>query len=769
MLGRSNKSVSVVCLTTAFAVMGCDPAPNDDRFYDETESESGSAADLALELDLIPGEDPMPRSHNKWLYKKLLAKFVRLRAYYNGVTPMPEAPEIRPQLVDLGQVLAFDKELSGNRDISCMTCHHPSLSSDDDLNLSIGVGGIGLGTDREHPHDVFIPRNAPPLFNMHNLDVMFWDGRVNVHGQNFDTPADEEITPEMEAVFEFGALSAQAMFPVTSRAEMRGAVGENDLAMVRDDDFTSQWGALMDRIGAIPEYVTMFEAAYPGTDFDDMTFAHAANAIAAFEIAGFEASNTPWDQMLRGDDFAMEIDELLGANHFLGDGGCINCHSGSNLSDETFHNTALPQFGPGKNDGPTLSDDWGRYNESFDPADFYHFRTAPLRNVEITGPYGHAGQFAELEDFVRHYLDPEGSLLNYDVTQIHPALQPSKLPTEEAVLRHISPEMFDNNFRESRVDEVVAFMGALTDPASLDLLDRVPATVPSGLTVDDNIQVVPENRAGVLNVFMGLPGSAFREYQFQTPEMCEGGAFATVTFDKNANTLAVDLSVDGLPYRPSVCYEYDPSTAYNDYPECVSDGKWQMWVVPRMFNKQTVFYYDLADGTLLGSEYDDLSLPPTAIGIPLPSLQMLCTDFFESDPVTLHAEHHEEYDFDNMLDMRGSAGTIYGLLPSNLFVPEQLEAYYVDGGLPASAAVSFDEFIDLNSEGKGGIALAMSYEPFPKPEYLASRDNVMLGFAGTWPIPNFNAENPFYEPPVECGTNYQWPFPGVGFEPRPVP
>lgn len=45
--------------------------------------------------------------------------------------------------VKLGQLLFFDKVLSGSQDISCATCHHPTTNSGDDLSLSIGVGGAG--------------------------------------------------------------------------------------------------------------------------------------------------------------------------------------------------------------------------------------------------------------------------------------------------------------------------------------------------------------------------------------------------------------------------------------------------------------------------------------------------------------------------------------------------------------------------------------------------------------------------------------------------
>ena len=739
-----SKFKSVLALCSLFAVVGCGDA-------DPVETETaGDDDEQAARMQIG------------------LAKQVRGLAAQQGMTAMPDAPEIRAELVELGQALAFDKELSGNRDMSCMTCHHPALATDDDLNLSIGVGGTGLGQSRTHPRDIFIPRNAPPLFNLHDLDTMFWDGRVRLHDGKMDSPAREHLTQEMVDVFEFGAVAAQAMFPVTSRAEMRGAIGENDLAMVQDSDFTAIWAALMGRLGQLPEYVAMFEAAYPGTSFEDMSFAHAANAIAAFEIAGFVANDTPWDEMLRGDDMAMSAAALRGAKNFLTDGGCSSCHSGSSFTDEQFHNTALPQFGPGKNNGATLTDDWGRYNKTDDPGDFYRFRSAPLRNIELTAPYGHAGQFDELEDFVRHYLDPETSLNNYDPTQIHPALQPSVLPTQEAVLRHLSPLLEDPSFEAQRVDDMMEFMSALTDPNSLDLLHTIPASVPSGLPISDDIQVVPENRAGALPIELALPGSLFREYQFQTPEMCDGGGTINVEFDRNANKVVIDGTITGLPYRPSVCYEWYPGNDFNSYPDCVEDGRWQMWIVPRMFNKLTTFYYDGVSGELLGSEFDALELPPTAFPLELPSVQMFCTDFFESNPGTLKAKVHFEYDYDAMLDMLGSAGAIFSLLPRNIYDPDSLDTYYTQGGLPASEAISFDDFIDQNAEGRGPMSIAMSYEPFPKPDYLKARDNLMLGFGGFWPNPH-PLDSPLFDPPVECGTSFQWPEPGVGFEPTPVP
>jgi len=44
---------------------------------------------------------------------------------------------------------------------------------------------------------VFIPRNAPSLFNLHALESLFWDGRVSTDGEGvFHTPAGSQLTAE---------------------------------------------------------------------------------------------------------------------------------------------------------------------------------------------------------------------------------------------------------------------------------------------------------------------------------------------------------------------------------------------------------------------------------------------------------------------------------------------------------------------------------------------------------------------------------------------
>jgi cytochrome c peroxidase len=382
----------------------------------------------------------------------------------------------------LGRALAFDKELSGNRDISCMTCHLPAHGTTDARSLSIGQGATGAGPTRVHPDGTFIPRNAPPLFNLAAMETLFWDGRVSRDAQGvFHTPAGAYLTPRMTATFEFGATSALALFPVANRAEMRAGVG-NELAAIPDDRPDLVWAALMQRLGRIREYRRLFQDAYPGERFENMTFAHASNAIAGFMVDKLSFTHSPWDRFLAGNDRALTTTQLRGAVNFMS-ARCSICHNGPALTDGLFHNVAVAQVGPGEGDGDGF-DDFGRARETGNPAERYAFRTPPLRNVELTAPYGHDGAIVDLRDFIDHYSESDLKLRAFDVNQLEALLRPTMRPTVEQILATRDPLLEGVVFPSGVVDEVTDFMRALTDPAARDLRRITPDRVPSGLPVD---------------------------------------------------------------------------------------------------------------------------------------------------------------------------------------------------------------------------------------------------------------------------------------------
>ena len=403
-----------------------------------------------------------------------------------------------PAKVELGRLLFFDKILSGNKNISCATCHHPLAATGDGLSLSVGEGGRGLGVTRDvgqGDSTIYerVPRNAPPIFALGVLAInkLFHDGRVAVDGSEpsgFQSPAGHDLPEGLDNV-----LAAQAMFPVTSATEMAGQAGENWVAdaaaLGHLTGPTGVWGMLAQRLRDISDYRQLFQAVYNISEAE-ITYVHAANAIAAFEIAAWRANNTPFDRFLRGDWQAMSFKAFRGMRLFYGRARCATCHSGTYLTDMEFHAIAMPQIGPGKGDGYDGHEDFGRERVTGNDHDRYRFRTPPLRNVALTAPYGHDGAFQTLEDIVQHHLDPIQSLRTYDCRKHIVMPSYPKLDSQDCLVHDdqsrvaliaAANELRPVRLKKRQIGYLIEFLHALTDPDSLDLRQDVPSSVPSGL------------------------------------------------------------------------------------------------------------------------------------------------------------------------------------------------------------------------------------------------------------------------------------------------
>ena len=408
-----------------------------------------------------------------------------------GVVPIGAVTPPNAALVDLGRSLFFDKVLSGNRDVSCATCHSPLSHGADALALSIGTGGAGdgasrtLGTGRQ-----FTPRNAPSLINTGlGAFYLFWDGRVSDLGgpANFRTPAGAALPNGLTSV-----LAAQAMFPVTNRNEMRGDAGDhdvfgnpNELAAIDTAQYGAIWAAVMHRLVAINGYVAKLNAAFPDVPVSSLGFQHAANAIAAFERTAFTFTNSPFDRYVAHDDRAMTTEAKQGALLFFTKARCSSCHFGPLLGGQSFASAGVPQLGPGVGKDAPL--DLGQDPQFQGQTQRFLFRVPSLRNVELTAPYMHDGAFATLEAVVRHYNNVEQTLRNYDVAQLDPPLRAQyrgDAATIDAILAATSPMIRQPlGLSETEIHQLVAFLQSLTDPAARDLSAMIPASVPSGLPV----------------------------------------------------------------------------------------------------------------------------------------------------------------------------------------------------------------------------------------------------------------------------------------------
>lgn len=434
-----------------------------------------------------------------------------LAAILTGAGTLAGAADLPPAVTDadfieidaaearLGQLLFYDPILSGNRNISCATCHHPRFATSDGLSLGMGEGGRGLGPERvADPGNLpeqRVPRNAPALFNLgaREFTVMFHDGRIEVdpaRPSGLRTPLEDEMVAGFDNL-----LSAQTMFPVLSADEMAGHYQENDVSKaVRQGRITGDggaWDIISRRVGAIPAYAEMFAEVYPEiAQGRPIAFTDISNAIAAFVAFEWRSDTSPFDAYLRGAS-ALPDDAMRGLGLFYGEAGCAECHRGPFLTDHDFHAMGEPQLGPGKAERfETHQKDIGRMRVTGRTGDAYAFRTPSLRNVTRTGPWGHAGAFSDLGAFLAHHADPAAGLERYAPQATLPELpgtKPDWTIMETAALRAeivAAVERAPMSLSEPQIADLVAFLESLRDDAAIEGRLGVPDTVPSGLPVD---------------------------------------------------------------------------------------------------------------------------------------------------------------------------------------------------------------------------------------------------------------------------------------------
>ncbi|MEN8896880.1 MAG: cytochrome c peroxidase [Yoonia sp.] len=397
----------------------------------------------------------------------------------------------------LGQLLFYDPMLSGNKTVACATCHHPRHATSDGLSLGLGDGATGIGpkrvVDPDNMPEQRIPRNSPALFNLgaHEFTVLFHDGRIAqdpTRPSGLRTPLDDDM-----AVGFVSLLSAQTMFPVLSPDEMAGHYGENDVSQaVRQGLITGQggaWDIIARRVAAIDAYVDQFTAVYPHVEeADQIQFTDISNAIAAFMELEWRSDTAPFDAYLRGESELTDI-AALGAELFYGDVGCARCHSGPFQTDHGFHALGAPQIGPGKAARfESHARDEGRMRVTGDLADAYKFRTPSLRNVAMTGPYGHAGAHATLEAFLQSHIDPLVGLKSYDQAQaVLPdlAVEDFRVLGDDVEMTSIAQAVATSPLKleDTQIEALLAFLDSLTDTAAMAGRLGIPDTVPSGLEV----------------------------------------------------------------------------------------------------------------------------------------------------------------------------------------------------------------------------------------------------------------------------------------------
>ena len=414
-------------------------------------------------------------------------------------------PDIGSSIAQLVKQLFFSKNLGGQRDAACVSCHHPVLGGADNLSLSVGVDAVDVFniTDPEllgpGRHSVsagnlpLVPRNAPTVFNSGLWDEgMFWDSRVaSLTGTpNRNGASGGIVTPDStgaDATLPAGTTlpAAQARFPVTSEAEMRGTF-EPGL------DNQSLRATLAARLQGATDWPALFTDAFGD---DEINYDRIAEAIGEYERS-MTFTNSPWSAYVAGDLGALTDQQKQGAILFFtpvnqGGAGCNRCHSGNGFTDSEHHAVGFPQ----------ITDNRGRESISGDNGDRYHFRTPSLLNIAVTAPYGHAGLYQTLEEVIDHYDNPRQTVDNLFGEQGGQPFQNAnadfcQLPQIERILEvtgdaceNLFPDAFANselaldrlqsnqnnsdlgptpNLNNEETAQLVAFLESLTDPCVVD-------------------------------------------------------------------------------------------------------------------------------------------------------------------------------------------------------------------------------------------------------------------------------------------------------------
>lgn len=305
--------------------------------------------------------------------------------------------EGRPDAVELGRQLFFDKRLSASGLLACATCHDPKRGFQDGRRFS------------RHG------RNTPSLLDVAQQRWFRWDGAAD-------------------------SLWAASLTPLAASDEM-AATPER------------VW-ALLERNRPLGlRYRQVFGTPVQG----ESLLVNVAKALAAYQ-ATLVSPRTPFDDFRdalgRGDTVAASrypAAAQRGLKIFVGEGRCYFCHAGPAFTNGEFGDVGRPFFSAGGVDPGR----WGGlqqlraspYNRlgvhsdapaddargvatkhvAMEPRHFGEFKVPGLRGLQATAPYFHDGSAATVEDAVRHYSELDESRLHVDGARLLQALRLSPL------------------------------------------------------------------------------------------------------------------------------------------------------------------------------------------------------------------------------------------------------------------------------------------------------------------------------------------------------
>ena len=251
------------------------------------------------------------------------------------------------QGVQLGKMLFYEKQMSGDGTLACAGCHMQEFAFTDTARFSTGIQGKKGG------------RQAMTIFNMAwHGNEFFWDGRAHL-------------------------LRDQSLKPIQDELEMDETL-EN----------------VVKKLNAMQIYKDQFKRAFGSEEINELKISLALEQF----MNSIVSNNSKYDQFLK-DTTVFTASEKRGRKLFFDDynpffpnesgADCAHCHSGANFENDKYMNNGL-------DDNASVTD-IGREKVTTMAGDKAKFKVTSLRNIELTGPYMHDGRFTTLEEVVDHY------------------------------------------------------------------------------------------------------------------------------------------------------------------------------------------------------------------------------------------------------------------------------------------------------------------------------------------------------------------------------
>jgi cytochrome c peroxidase len=352
-----------------------------------------------------------------------------------------------PPIVALGRLLFFDAGLSEPAGQACATCHEPGhgfTDPDSKQPTSKGAHRHRFGS-RNTPSAMYMAFSPPFHFDpkeRHYVGGQFWDGRAT-------------------------SLEEQAKGPFLNPVEM---ANPDKRILVEKVRASARLAARFDRLWG------------PGAlDDVDAAYDRIAAAIAAYERSAELAPFTSkYDAWLAG-KATLSPEEARGLALFEDEkkGNCAACHPSRRgpggepplFTDFTYDNLGVPRHS---------GNPFYRQSRQFNPAGERHvdlglgavvkkrsengkFKVPTLRNVDLSPPYMHNGYFASLRAVVEFYNDRDARPRCKGALAEGEARARRCWPAPEVAANVNRDEMGRLGLSEREIDDIVAFMRALTD------------------------------------------------------------------------------------------------------------------------------------------------------------------------------------------------------------------------------------------------------------------------------------------------------------------